>query len=222
MTDSLLLRSLACSGIGLLLTTTVWAADTPTPSMLANTCMGCHGPGGSSVGPATPTISGMSELYMIGAMLAYKYDNDPDKIEAVIDADAALEDVEILTRTSTVMGRIAKGYSDEEIKVLSKFYAEQPFVRHAQKVDPDKVKAGEKLHDKYCDKCHEDAGRSPEDDAGVLAGQWIPYLQYTMDDFVSGDREMPKKMRKEMKKMDKAHGDKAIPELVEFYAAQSK
>ena len=103
------------------------AADGASAEMLSNTCLGCHGPGGISEGPATPTISGMSEIYIIGAMLAYKYDNDEDKVDEIIEADADFEDVEFFARTSTVMNRISKGYSEEEIKTIAKAFCRIAF-----------------------------------------------------------------------------------------------
>jgi sulfide dehydrogenase cytochrome subunit len=44
-------------------------AETPTATMLANTCAGCHGTNGSSVGPSSPTIAGISRDYFIGIFL---------------------------------------------------------------------------------------------------------------------------------------------------------
>ncbi len=214
-------QTLLCSVFGLFYLNTAWAGDTASPSMLSNTCLGCHGPNGVSEGPATPTISGMSELYIIGAMLAYKYDNDEDKVEEVIESDPDFEDVEFFPRISTVMNRIAKGYSVEEIKILAKHFASLPFEPQQQTVDTAQVKTGAKLHEKHCEKCHEDAGSSAEDDAGVLAGQWIQWLEYTMNDYISGDRAMPKEMKKQMQEMQDAHGDKAIDELIQFYASQN-
>ncbi|QMU62700.1 MAG: cytochrome c4 [Gammaproteobacteria bacterium] len=188
--------------------------------MLSNTCLGCHGPGGISAGPATPTISGMSELYIIAAMLAYKYDNDEDKVDAIIEADAELEDVEFFARTSTVMNRISKGYSEAEIKTIAKHFADLPFEGANQNADAGQAKAGAALHETHCEKCHEDGGSSAEDDAGVLAGQWVPYLEYTMADFASGDRDMPKKMKKQMEEAHAASGDEAVRDLIQFYANQ--
>ena len=148
------------------------AADGASAEMLSNTCLGCHGPGGISAGPATPTISGMSELYIIGAMLAYKYDNDEDKVDAVIEADAELvEDLEFFARTSTVMNRIAKGYSDAEIKTIAKHFSALPGEAAEQNLDAGQAKAGAKLHEAHCEKCHEDGGSLADDDAGVLAVQ---------------------------------------------------
>lgn len=175
-------------------------AATPSASMLGNTCAGCHGPNGSSNGPATPTIAGISSEYFIDAMNAYKDGSRP----------------------STIMGRIAKGYSEEEIKLMAGHFGKLKFDRKPQTVDAKLADKGEKLHKKYCEKCHEDGGKSTEDDAGILAGQWAPYLQYTLADFLNGSREMPKKMKKKMDKLQKKEGDKGVDALVNFYASQSK
>lgn len=212
-------QTLIYSIIGLLYLNTAYAEGIASPSMLSDTCLGCHGPRGISEGPATPTISGMSEIYILGAMLAYKFGDDEDKAEEVIEADPDLEDVEYFPRFSTVMNRIAQGYSVEEIKVIAKHYAEMPFQTAAQDTDSGQAKSGAKRHDKFCEKCHEDGGRSAEDDAGVLAGQWMPYLVYTMDDFSADDRAMPKKMKKKMEEMHEAHKDSATAELIQFYGS---
>ena len=213
-------ETLLLSVFVLLSFSTSLSAETASPGMLSDTCLGCHGPGGISEGPAIPTISGMSEVYIISAMLAYKYGNDEDKVEAIIEADPDLEDVEFFARTSTVMNRIAQGYSEAEIKAIAKHFASLPFKAVTQDVDTKQVKAGAEIHENHCEKCHESGGSSAEDDAGVLAGQWIPYLEYTMADFHSGDRAMPKKMKKQMKDAHAAYGDKSDAELIQFYANQ--
>ena len=205
--------------IGIIFTSTA-VADGASADMLSDTCYGCHGPGGISAGPATPTISGMSEVYIIGAMLAYKYDNDEDKVDAVIEADPDLEDVEFFARISTVMARIAQGYSDAEIKAIAKHFANLPFASADQTANADQAKSGASLHETHCEKCHEDGGSSAEDDAGVLAGQWAPYLEYTMADYASGDRDMPKKIKKQMEEAHAANGDDAMRDVIQFYANQ--
>lgn len=174
------------------------SAATPDASMLANTCAGCHGTDGASIGPATPTIAGLSTEYFIDMMEAYSSDEIP----------------------STVMGRIAKGYTKEEIEQLAKHFAELPFVRLDQNFDKAAAERGAKLHRKFCEKCHEDGGRLGEDDAGILAGQWTPYLRWSMDDYISDKREMTKKMRKKVTKMLEDHGDEGVEQLLHFYASQ--
>jgi sulfide dehydrogenase cytochrome subunit len=164
--------------------------------MLANTCAGCHGTGGNSVGPASPTIAGKSAEYIKDIMAQYKSGD----------------------RHSTIMGRIAKGYSDEEIALMADFYAGKSFESNAakQKLDAAKVEAGSKLYKKNCSKCHDENGSLPDDDSGILAGQWLPYLQFTMEDFRGGRSQMTKKMKKKVDKLD----DEQIEALLQFFASQ--
>ncbi len=150
-------------------------------NMLANTCAGCHGTQGASAGPATPSIGGISPVYFEEVMQGFKKG-------------------EIKT---TIMGRIAQGYSDEEIKAMADVFSKQPFVAAKQPFDEGKAKLGAKLHDKYCEKCHADGGTSVEDDSGILSGQLVPYLKYTLIDYKAGDREMTKKMKKQVNKLQK-------------------
>lgn len=164
--------------------------------MLSNTCAGCHGPDGASGGPATPTIAGISSEYFAEVMEGYK----DDSIKG------------------TIMNRIAKGYSSEEIALMGEHFAGKKFVpAKGQKVEGD-VDKGAKLHEKYCEKCHADGGTSAEDDSGILAGQWTPYLAASIADFTAGDREMPKKMAKQLKKMMDKEGEQGLKDLFAFYA----
>lgn len=172
-------------------------AGGPTADMLSNTCGGCHGTDGSSVGHALPTIAGMSVEYFLDSMVQYKNQERP----------------------ATIMDRIAKGYTDEEIELMSEWFAERPFVRLPQEYDPEKAKKGKTLHKQLCEKCHEDGGRMA-DGNGVLAGQWMPYLRYSMANFLSGERHMPKKMKRSMDKLKKKDGDNGVEALVHYYGSQ--
>ena len=173
-------------------------AVTPSASMLGNTCAGCHGTNGSSNGPATPSLAGISTEYFIDAMTEYREG----------------------TRPSTIMTRIAKGYTDEEVKVMAPFFSEKKIKSIDQGANAKKAKKGAKLHKKYCEKCHEDGGRSAEDDAGILASQMMPYLRNTMADFTGGGREMPKKMKKKVDSLQKSKGDKGMDQLIHYYGSQ--
>jgi len=167
-------------------------------SMLSNTCAGCHGTDGASVGPAIPSIGGMSATYITDIMNAYKSGDTK----------------------STIMGRIAKGYSEDEIAMMAGYYASQEQSRADQSFDNAKVAKGAKLHDKYCEKCHSESGALADDDSGILAGQLMPYLHYSMEDFSNGDRSMPKKMKKKVKKLHKKEGDAGIDAIINYYASQ--
>ena len=206
----LLLITLTLSGHAL--------ADDQNTSMLVNTCVACHGDAGNSVGPAIPNIAGVSPNYFMAAMLAYKYD-DEEELEEVIDNDPDFEDVEAFPRFSTIMGRIAKGYTEDEIKQMAAYFSDQKLIIPAQAFDGESAEKGRKIHDRHCDKCHEDEGRSAEDDTGVLAGQWIPYFMYTMADFREKHRGMPKKMKKEVDEIEENLGDKGFQNLADYYAS---
>ena len=193
-------------------------SDEHSTAMLVDTCVACHGQNGNSVGPAIPNIAGVSPNYSMAAMLAYKYD-DEEELEEVIDNDPDFEDVEAFPRYSTIMGRLAKGYTEDEIKLMATYFSEQELVLPAQAFDTESAERGRKIHDRHCDKCHEDEGRSAEDDTGVLAGQWIPYFMYTMTDFREKHRDMPKKMKKEVDEIEERIGDKGFQHLADYYAS---
>jgi sulfide dehydrogenase cytochrome subunit len=166
----------------------------PSASMMANTCAGCHGTAGQSVGPASPNLAGMSESYFIDSMIAFRED----------------------ARPASIMNRIAKGYTEEQIETMATYFAELPVYKAAQTTDPAKVKMGAEVYDAGCAKCHDENGGLPDDDAGILAGQWLPWLQYSMADFQAGNRDMPKKMAKEVEKLSAEE----IDAVLHFFASQ--
>ena len=181
----------------ILLTASAAVTAEPSAEMFAYTCAGCHGTDGSSVGPSSPHIAGINKEYFIESMQDYKLDK----------------------RNPTIMNRIAKAYSDEQIAGMADFFAKQTLRRSAQQFDSAKAELGAKYHAEYCEKCHEDGGRG-ESDGGTLAGQWVPYLRYTMDDYRTGARDMTRKMRKKLEKMEKAHGEGSVEDLIQYYASQ--
>jgi len=174
-------------------------AQAPTEvTMLANACAACHGPNGSSQGAATPSIAGISPDHFIDAMEAFKENERP----------------------ATVMNRIAKGYSEEQIELMSEFFSSQTLIPTTQKTNAELVKKGDALHATHCEKCHEDGGRASDDDAGILAGQKTPYLRYTIGDILDGKRDIPTKMLLKLRRIHKNMGQEGIEQLLNFYAAQ--
>lgn len=176
------------------------ATHIATGKMLIDTCAGCHGTHGNSVGPASPSIAEMDPLVFVDMMNAYKSGDT----------------------YSTIMGRIAKGYSDEEFEAMGAYLHEQKFVPAKQAFDTALVEQGAKLHDKFCEKCHAEGGKPlpEEEDYYILAGQWTPYLTNAIEDFTEERREMPKKMASKVKEMLEAHPEGAFAALLAFYASQ--
>jgi len=191
----------ATGALALALSATVSADDTAAADMLAGTCYGCHGTNGSSSGPAAPSIAQMEKTAFVEAMQAFRSGDT----------------------YGTIMGRIAKGYTDEEIERMAGHFAVRKFVPAKQKFDAAAAKKGAKLHDKYCEKCHEEGGKpitGEDTEYFLLAGQWVPYLENTIADFRAGRREMPKKMKKKLDKLIEKAGDKGLAAINAFYASQ--
>lgn len=80
------------------------AAAAPSATMLALACTGCHGSRGVSVGASIPGLAGLPGKCMIEAMREFRNG----------------------TRPATVMGRLAKAYSDAEIAALADYFSRQP------------------------------------------------------------------------------------------------
>ncbi|MDO5622482.1 MAG: c-type cytochrome [Paracoccus sp. (in: a-proteobacteria)] len=76
------------------------ASDTAGQQMLAGPCASCHGPDGHSAG-AIPSIAGMDAIEMQRKLLAFRKDEAP----------------------ATVMGRLMKGYDDQQIMALSLWFS---------------------------------------------------------------------------------------------------
>jgi cytochrome subunit of sulfide dehydrogenase len=198
----LVLASLAVAGLGIGETAT--AADV---AKIAEDCAACHGKDGASTEPDVPIIGGMSATYLEANLKSYakkerpcpdtKFSSGPKK------------------GTSTNMCEISKGLGDSDSGSIAKFYASKKFVRAAQTVDADLANKGKMIHEKNCEKCHSSDGSDPKDDAGVLAGQWLPYLKASLEEFSTGKRPMEKKMKPRIDKLDAA----AFEALANYYAS---
>ena len=75
-------------------------AEIASPIVHANTCFSCHGSDGKSAG-AMPSINGKPAAYISTMLNAYR---DGSK-------------------KGTVMNRIAKGFTPDEIEALSRYFA---------------------------------------------------------------------------------------------------
>ena len=166
--------------------------------MLSYTCAGCHGTNGVSNGSATPTIAGMDRFYLEKAMMTFA-DN---------------------TRASTVMGRIARGYTHAEIRAISAFFADQSWSAATAKTDPDKVAAGAKLHQSFCIGCHGDRGTANRADVPRLAGQWPDYLFARLQSIRAGTTGLPNAATMAMQTMIGNFSDAQLQALAHYYASQ--
>ncbi len=147
--------------IGLLasLVCSAHAEGVRSAAMLSHTCAGCHGTDGASAGEAMPTIAGMDKGYLVKVLEDYKDD----------------------LRSSTIMGRIMRGYSDQEIAAIASFFAAQPWVSTDRPIDGELAYQGELIHQERCETCHADGGRGQDTRSPRLAGQWGPYIEYALE-----------------------------------------
>ena len=189
------LMQIAGLAAGLLVAGNLAAGGVRSPSMLANTCAGCHGTNGASAGDIMPIIGGMEKEYLQTVLSEYKSGE----------------------RDSTIMGRIAKGYSDAELKAIASYMASQPWVSSPVATDPRLVAMGKPIHEEQCETCHEDGGRVQEDEAPRLAGQWPDYaLHYLKECHRKGKRCQPRKMGKRVM----ALSEEELKAMAHYYASE--
>lgn len=190
--------------LSLVLATSVSAADM---AKMIEDCDSCHGKDGASTEPEIPIIGGISALVLNDTMIAYKGEERPCP-ETEYPAGAK-------KGQKTTMCKLSADLSEDEIKQLGDHYAGKPFVRAKQKFDPALAAKGKPVHDDLCEKCHEEGGSLASNDAGILAGQWMPYMRHAFKGYSSGDRPMTKKMKKKYKKLS----DEDIEALIHYYAS---
>lgn len=162
-------------------------------------CALCHGQDGNSTISSMPSIAGMTIEYFEHTMDAYK--NGSRK-----------------SQSSEMMKNYVHSLSDADVRRLAEFYLKQKYIPREQEFNAAFVEDGKKLHDKYCEKCHEDAGRITENNYGILAGQWIPYLRQSMQDYLDEKRPVSPMMIIKTKAMVEADKD-AIEKVIHYYAS---
>lgn len=189
-------------------TGSAWGAPGEDLEAVIEDCESCHGEGGASEHEDIPVIGGMSSFYLDAQLHAYQdefrpcmeveYPTGPEKGE---------------------MGDMCKevdGLTEEDIANLADYFADKPFVVPDQEVDAALAAQGEKLHNAHCSKCHSEGGGLDFDDAGILAGQWRPYLRQTFREYLAHERWQPEKMTP---KMDQLSEDD-VDALIEYYVSQ--
>ncbi len=165
--------------------------------VLVDNCANCHGSDGTSTGPATPIIAGLNSDYIVRTMAAYQTDE----------------------RASTIMGRLARGYSTEQVALIANSLAAQTYTAATQETDAALVQLGRKIHDENCGVCHTKNGRSLVT-GSPLAGQWKSYLAATLLDYLDNPpANVPVGMVTQINALESQYGATALAAIVDFYAA---
>jgi len=171
-------------------------------------CNDCHGNDGVSQWSDVPTIAGMPEFVHSDALFIYRDNARPCSESEYRQGDTS--------RPATTMCDVVADLDDATLEDLALHYFELPFVAAQQEFDAGLAAAGEAVHDRLCEKCHSDAGTNPDDEAGILGGQWMGYLENSFTEYASGDREQPKQMQEKMDELS----DADTTALIHYYAAQ--
>jgi sulfide dehydrogenase cytochrome subunit len=98
----------------------------PTPAMLSNACAGCHGTHGEQ---------------------RRAEHAEPWRPQSKSHCRVAMKGFKSGERPSTVMGRLAKGYSDAEFEAMGEFFSKQKPFTTSQTLDRAKVAKGAELHE---------------------------------------------------------------------------
>ncbi|MCH8099006.1 MAG: c-type cytochrome [Proteobacteria bacterium] len=176
---------------------------------IADQCDECHGAGGVSTESDVPSVAGISPFIIEEYMLEFR-----DAARICRESKYRSGDLE---RPATDMCVIAKDLSEGDIAEIADYYGSKDFTSAKQSFDADKAAAGTSLHKKHCRKCHADGGSYADDDASILAGQWMPYLEQVFADYVAGNRNM---LEDKMKEKMGALSDEESEALIHFYGSQ--
>jgi len=128
----------------------------------AASCSGCHGDGGVSGNPATPSLAGQEAQYFVAAMRAYK--------------DGS--------RNNATMKGPATAVDEASAKNLAAYYAGQ-MPKAPQVGKP----LGVAEWAERCDRCHGVNGNSTDPRAPTLAAQRVDYLERVMLAYKKGERK---------------------------------
>lgn len=190
--------------LGVLLSAAAWADVTA----VVENCNSCHGDDGVSQWSDVPTIAGLPEFVHADALYFFRDGERPCSESEYRQGDTS--------RAATSMCEVTADLSDEQIDEVAAHYAALPFVAATQEFDAGLAEAGKAVHEANCDRCHTEGGSNADDEASILAGQQMGYLEATMAQFMSGEREQPKKMQEKVEGLS-ADDAKA---LVHYYASQ--
>lgn len=164
-----------------------------------SSCIGCHGADGVSYHPTVPTIAGMSRAYLAEQLEAFQSHERP-----CVEADFA---------QVAIPGDHCMTLAD--VDVVADYFAGLTYQPAKQSFDSEKAADGRAIHESICAICHRAEGTNPEDDAGILAGQWKPYLIRSLMDFRAGERLQSVPKRRAMNRLS----DIDIRALAEYYAS---
>lgn len=175
---------------------------------IAEQCAACHGKNGVSTESNIPTIAGYSAKYLVESLKNFR-----TKLRSCAEVSIPSGPKK---GTKSDMCKVVADLSEADGETVARYFASQKFVRAKQPYDAGKAQKGSSVYKLRCEKCHENNGASPDEDNGILAGQWTPYLREQLAGFRAGRRPLDDKMKQRLDKVGKEEEE----QLLHFFASQ--
>jgi cytochrome subunit of sulfide dehydrogenase len=191
--------------VSLAVATVALAAD---GAAVADQCAVCHGKNGASTESSIPIIAGYSAKYIVESIKNFR-----TKIRTCAEVTVQAGPKK---GTKSDMCKVVADLSEADVEAVARYLSAQKFVRARQPFDAAKAQRGGSVYKLRCEKCHENNGSSPDEDNGILAGQWTPYLRDQLANFRAGKRPIDDKMKLRLDKVTKEEEEL----LLHFYASQ--
>lgn len=171
----------------------------------AEACASCHNDNGVTTDPNIPTIAGVGGFFLENQFAVFAESARPCVADAFAD-DAADDHCALVS-----------GISEDDRMALAEYYGEMSFEPFEQEFDAALAEQGGSIHAASCDRCHTASGSEPFDDAGILAGQPIPYLIEQFKHYKAGERWQPESMAEVMQL-----SEDEMKALANFYASEAQ
>ena len=166
-------------------------------------CTGCHNENGVTDDPEVPTIAGVGSFFLENQLILFSEGERPCAAEDFADHEADDHCA------------VFSDMSEDDKIAIAEYYGDLPYESFQQEVDAALAEQGEAIHNESCDRCHSNGGAEPFDDAGILAGQPIPYLVEQSKVYKAGERWQPEKMAETMDL-----SEEEMKALAHYYAAE--
>jgi cytochrome c553 len=145
---------------------TTLAADVAAGMQKAQVCIACHGPDGSSVNPAVPSLAGQPAQFVATQLLMFREGK----------------------RKDAQMSPFAANLSNADLNNIAAYFAAQKLVPPAYKTDPGSAESGPRIATQFnCVQCHGPALMGQQH-IPRLAGQQHEYLKAQLRGFKASTR----------------------------------
>jgi cytochrome c553 len=209
--QSIALLLALCAPCGMLLSSSISAAESPAASATAGSaeagqtkaapCIACHGVNGNSVNPEWPVLAGQHPQYIVKQLKAFKNDE----------------------RVNPLMTPMAKGLSDQDMEDLGAFFSTQTAT--GGEAEPSKVAAGQKLYRggepvngiAACAACHGPTGAgNPTAKYPSIRGQHAVYVTAQLKAYREGSRKTDQPQNQMMRNIAAKLSDAQIDALASY------